>query len=116
MDDKIYALDDQLVILLRRISCKRSRLAHIVVRGGHLLQMEIDVWRNKALSMKRVHVRATDKLDHGASRENRGSSVQSCIVPTDCGDSHVPGRVLGPAFAQKSSFLSLILVVKQTLL
>ena len=35
VDDRIHALDDQIVILLRRISSRRRRLAHKVVRGRH---------------------------------------------------------------------------------
>ena len=65
--------------------------------------------------MKNVRVRATDELDHGTSREIHGSSVQSSIIPTDCGDIHVPACVLGPVFAQESIFLSLFAVVEQTL-
>ena len=60
-------------------------------------------------------MRATDELDHGTSRESHGSSVQSSIVPTDCGDIHVPGCVLGLALAQKSNYLGLLVVVEQTL-
>ena len=65
--------------------------------------------------MEHIHVRATDELDHGTSRKIHGSSVQSSIVPTDCGYIHVPGCVLGPALAQESSFLGLLAVVEQTL-
>ena len=64
--------------------------------------------------MKNVRVRATDELDHGTSREFHGSSVQSSIITTDCGDIHVPGCVLGLAFAQETSFLGLLAVVEQT--
>ena len=65
--------------------------------------------------VKNVRVRATDELDHGTSCEIHGSSVQSSIVPTDCGDTHVLGCILGSAFAQESSFLGLFAVVEQTL-
>ena len=65
--------------------------------------------------MTNVRVGATDELDHGTSREIHGSSVQSSIVHTDGGDIHVPDCVLGPAFAQESSFLGLLAVVEQTL-
>ena len=65
--------------------------------------------------MKYVRVRATDELDHGISRKIHGSSVQSSIVPTDCGDIHVPGCVHGPALVQELSFLGLFAVVEQTL-
>ena len=61
--------------------------------------------------MEHIHVRATDELDHGTSRKSRGSSVQTCIVPTDCSDTYVPCGVLGPAFAQESSLLGLLAVV-----
>ena len=64
--------------------------------------------------MINVRLRATDKLDDGNSREIDGSSVHSSIVPTDCGDIYVPGCVLGPAFAQESSLMGLLTVVKQT--
>ena len=55
--------------------------------------------------VKNFRVRATDELDHGISGEIHGSNVKSSIVPTDCGDIHVPGCVFGPAFAQESSFV-----------
>ena len=60
-------------------------------------------------------MRATDELEHGTSREIHGSSVQSSIVLTDCGDIHVAGCVFGPPFAQESSLLGLLAVVEQTL-
>ena len=65
--------------------------------------------------VKNVRFRATDKLDHGTSREIHGSIVQSSIGPTDCNDIQVPGSVLGPALAQESSFFGLLAVVEQTL-
>ena len=65
--------------------------------------------------VKNVRVRATDELDHSTSREIHGSSVQSSIFPSDCRDIHVPGCVLGPAFAQESSFLGLLAVIEKTL-
>ena len=65
--------------------------------------------------MTNVRVRATGKLDYGTSRKIHGSSVQSSIVPTDCGDIHVPGCVLGQAFAQESSFLGRFAIVEQLL-
>ena len=55
--------------------------------------MEIDIWRNKALLVENVKVRATDELDQGTSRECRGASVKPGIVPTDCVDIHVPAGV-----------------------
>ena len=64
--------------------------------------------------MKNVRVRATDEFDYNTSRKIHGSSVQSSIVPIDCGDIHVPGCVLGPGFAQELSLLGLLAVVEQT--
>ena len=53
-------------------------------------------------------MRATDELDYGTSRECRGTSVQTGIVPPDCGDTYVPGCILGQALAQKTGLLSLL--------
>ena len=60
-------------------------------------------------------MRATDELDHGTSRECRGASAQSGIVPTDCGDTRVPAGVLCPSFTQETGLLSLLANVEQTL-
>ena len=48
VDDKIYALDHQLVIFLLRSLTWRCRLAHKVVWGRHQIHVEIYVWSNKA--------------------------------------------------------------------
>ena len=95
VDNKIYALSHQFVIFLLRSLIWRCRLAHKVLWRRHQLQVEIYVWRNKAFLVKHVKIRATDKLDHSTSREIRSASVQTGIVPTDCGDTHVPGCILG---------------------
>ena len=70
--------------------------------------MEIDVWRNKAYLVEHVQMRATDELDYGSSRDCRGTSVQTGIDPPDCGDTYVPGCILGQALAQKTGLLSLL--------
>ena len=46
VDDKIDALDNQLVIFLLRTLTWRCRLAHKVVWGRHQLHVKIYVWRN----------------------------------------------------------------------
>ena len=51
-NDMIDALDDKLIILLRRISSRISRLAHKGFRGRHQIYVEIDVWKNKAILVK----------------------------------------------------------------
>ena len=108
VDDMIDALDNQLVIFLLRTLTWRCRFAHKVVWGRHQPHVEIYVWRNKAFLVEHVQMRATDELDHGTSRECRGASVQTGIVPTDCGDTHVPANVLCPSFAQETGLLSII--------
>ena len=114
VDNKIDALDNQLVMFLLRTLTWRCRLAHKVVWGRHQLHVKIYVWRNKALLVIHVKMRATDKLDHGTSRECRGASVQTGIVP-DCGDTHLPAGVLCLSFAQETGLLSPLAEVKQTL-
>ena len=66
-DDKIDALNNQLVIVLLSTLTWRSRLAHKVVERAHLLHVEIYVWRNTAFLVEHVQVRSTDELDHGTS-------------------------------------------------
>ena len=107
-DDKIDALHNQLVIFLLSTLNWRCRLAYKVVWGRHQLRVEIDFWRNKALLVKNVQVRSTDEFDHSTSRECRKASVQTGIVPTDCGDTHVPGNVFCPSVAQETRFLDLL--------
>ena len=115
VDDEIDARDNYLVIFLLRTLICRCRLAHIIVWGRHQLHVEIYVWRNKAFLVENVHMRAIDELDHGTLRERRGASVQTGIVPTDCGDIHVPGGILGPVLAQKTGLLSLLAKVEKCL-
>ena len=62
-----------------------------------------------------VQIRATNEFDHGTFLECRGASVQICIVPTVCGDTHVSANVLCQNFAQETGFLCLIAKVEQTL-
>ena len=115
VNDKIDALDNQLVIFLLNILSWSRRFAHKVVWGRHQLYVEIYVWRNKAFSVEHVQMRVTDKLDYGTSRECRGASVQNSIVPTDCGDTHVPAAVLCTSFAQEMGLFSLLAKVEHTL-
>ena len=77
--------------------------------------MEIDFWKNTALLVKNVQVRATNELDHGTSRKCRCASVQTGIDSTDCSDTHLPGGVLFRLVAQETGFLNLLAEVKQTL-
>ena len=58
-------------------------------------------------------MRATDEFDNSPSRECCCASIQTGIVPIDCGDIHVPGGILGPAFAQKAGYFSLVEKVKK---
>ena len=60
-------------------------------------------------------MRATDKLYHNTSCEIHGSNVQSSIVPTDCGDIHVPCCAFGRALSKKYSLLGFLAVVERTL-
>ena len=115
VDNEIDALENQLVIFLLRTFTWRCRLAFKVVWGRHQLHVEIYVWRNKALLVEHVQVRSTDEFDHGTSRECRGASVQTGIVPTDCGDIYVPGGVHCSSLAKKTSLLSLFAKVEQSL-
>ena len=101
VNDEIDALDNQLLIFLLSTLTWRCRLANKVVWRGHQLHVEIYVWRNKAFLFQHVQVRSTDELDHSTSRECRGASVQTGILHTDFGDSHVPGGVLCTSFAKK---------------
>ena len=82
VDYELDAHDHQLVIVLLRTMTWRCRLAHKIVCGRHQLHVEIYVWRNKAFLVEHVQMLATDELDHGISRECRGASVQTGIVPT----------------------------------
>ena len=50
-------------------------------------------------------MRTKDELDHGASRDCRGGTVDTGIVHAECGDSHLPCGVQGPALTQKTGFL-----------
>ena len=54
VDDKINALDNQLVIFLLRTFTWRCRLAHNVVCKRNKLHVEIYVWRNKAFLVEHV--------------------------------------------------------------
>ena len=60
-------------------------------------------------------MRATGELDNGTSGECCGRSIQTGIVVTDYGDTHVPGFILGPALAQQTGFLSLFAKVEKDL-
>ena len=60
-------------------------------------------------------MRSTDEVDHGTSRECRGATVQTDIVPTDSGDTHVPGGVLCLSLAQETGLLSLLAKVEKSL-
>ena len=95
-DDKIDALDNQLVIVLLSTLTWRCRFAHKVVRIGHQLHVEIYVRKNKAFVVGDVQVRSNDEFDNGISRDCRGACVENSIVPTDCGDINVPDGVLCP--------------------
>ena len=114
-DDKIDALDNQLVIFLLSTLTWRCRLAHKVVWKRHQLHAEIYVWRNKAFLVEHVRVRPTYELDHGTFRECRPATVQTGIFPNDCGDTHVPGGVLCPSFAQETGLFSLLAKVEKSL-
>ena len=115
VNDESDALDYQLVIFLLRALTWRCRLAHKVFCGRHQLHVDIYVWRNKAFLVEHIQMRATDELDHGTSRECRVASVQTGIVPTDCGDTHVPSGVLCPSIAQEPGLLCLLAKIEQTL-
>ena len=65
--------------------------------------------------LENVEVRATDELDHGTSREFRGTSVQTGIVPTNCGDTHVLAGVLCPSLAQETCFLDFLAEIQKSL-
>ena len=65
--------------------------------------------------MERVHVRATDEIDHGTSREFRSVNVETGIVFTHCGDAHVPAGVLCPTIAQETCFLDFLAEVQKSL-
>ena len=102
---KIFALDQQLIISLLRTLTWRSRLARKFVWGRHQLDVEIYVRRN-AFLVEHVQMRATDELDHGTFRKCRGTIVQTGCVRIDCGETHMPGCILGPTLAQKTGFLN----------
>ena len=53
-DDKIDAINNQLVIFLLRTLTWSCRLAQKVVWGRHQLHVKIDVCRNKAFLMEHV--------------------------------------------------------------
>ena len=91
---RLTLLDKQLVIFLLHALSWCCRFAHNVVWRWHQLRVEIDSWRNKALLVEIVQVRATVELDHGTFREYRGATIQTGIVSSDCSDTHVSGCVL----------------------
>ena len=66
--NKIYALENQLVMFLLRIFTWHRRLAHKVVWRRRQLHVEIYVWRNNAFLVEHVQMKATDELDYGTSR------------------------------------------------
>ena len=82
-DGQSDAYDFHLVILLHRLPNRCRRLAYKIVRGRHQFQVEIDFWRNQAINVEHVRLRATEDLDHGACRECLGASVETGIVPAD---------------------------------
>ena len=113
-DNEIDAMNNQLVISLLRILSWRCRLAHKVVWEGLKIYVDIKFRIYQTLFVEYVQVTSIDQLDHGTYRKCRDASVQNGIVPTDCGDTHVPAGVLCLSFAQKTGLLSLLVKVEQT--
>ena len=89
-------------------------MEHKIVCGRHQLYVEIYVCRNKAFLVEHVQVESTEQLDYGTSRECRGASVQTGIVPNHCSDIHVLGGVLCPFLAKKTGLLTLLAKVEQS--
>ena len=74
-DNKIEALDNQLVIFLMSNLSWSCRLAHKVVWGRHERFVEVDFRRNKARLVENAQVMSIDELDYGTSSKCRSASV-----------------------------------------